>query len=420
MIKLDNTELIISNIYIPPVSSCTTGYQPSLDHLMTTKDTLLLGDFNAHHSLWHSRSNDTRGRKLADEINLSYFGTLNEDTPTRVPNNADHPTSPDVSLASSSLITSSTWNTLSTLSSDHLPILIRLQMKTSSPPGKRRTYINLKKANWERYQQEVEDILSSEPLPTDCQKQEKIFRAALLKSASHHIPSGRHRHHEEPLPATIQDEMSRRDGLRSSDPTSPELPLVNKEIEKAINALKAKKWRQFVETLDPKTDSAKLWRTIKSIDGKSPKQADNEALTFNDSPCDSPKSIANAFNKQFNTSKLGKHVASRDTRLVSRETKRKSLEMATTFTTDLVSKAIKSCSNSKAFGPDKLSIFHLKHLGPRAMEYITALFNDSVSSCRIPMIWKSSIIIPIPKPGKDSSLGASYRPISLLCPAAKV
>ena len=45
---------------------------------------------------------------------------------------------------------------------------------------------------------------------------------------------------------------------------------------------------------------------------------------------------------------------------------------------------------------------------------------DSVTSCRIPSIWKSSIVIPTPKPGKDSSLSTSYRPISLLCPAAKV
>ena len=37
-----------------------------------------------------------------------------------------------------------------------------------------------------------------------------------------------------------------------------------------------------------------------------------------------------------------------------------------------------------------------------------------------PAIWKSSLIIPIPKPGKDTSQGTSYRPISLLCPAAKV
>ena len=54
------------------------------------------------------------------------------------------------------------------------------------------------------------------------------------------------------------------------------------------------------------------------------------------------------------------------------------------------------------------------------IEYITALFNLSVTNCQIPAIWKSSLIIPIPKPGKDTSQRSSYRPISLLCPAAKV
>ena len=83
-------------------------------------------------------------------------------------------------------------------------------------------------------------------------------------------------------------------------------------------------------------------------------------------------------------------------------------------------KAINSCINSKAFCPYKLSIFHLKHLGPRAIEYITTLFTLLAITCRIPAIWKSSLIIPIPKPGKDTSQGISYRPISLICPAAKV
>ena len=41
-------------------------------------------------------------------------------------------------------------------------------------------------------------------------------------------------------------------------------------------------------------------------------------------------------------------------------------------------------------------------------------------SCRLPSIWKTSLVILIPKPGKDSSQGTSYRPMSLLCPAAKV
>ena len=59
--------------------------------------------------------------------------------------------------------------------------------------------------------------------------------------------------------------------------------------------------------------------------------------------------------------------------------------------------------SSIPYGPDSLSIFHLKNLGPLATEHFTALYNDSLKSCRLPSIWKTSLVIPIPKPGKDSS-----------------
>ena len=188
--------------------------------------------------------------------------------------------------------------------------------------------------------------------------------------------------------------MTRRDDLRKRDPTSPELPRLNYDIQNSIYAHKRQKWRDFVETLDQKTDVTKLWRTIKGIDGRAKREAENEAITFNGISFSSSKQLATKFNQQFNTSKLGRHTSSGETRLVTRETKRKSLEMAQTFTTDLVRRAIKSCRNSKAFGPDKLSIFHLKNLGPRAIEYITALFNLSVTTCQIPSIWKSSFDHP--------------------------
>ena len=175
-----------------------------------------------------------------------------------------------------------------------------------------------------------------------------------------------------------------------------------------------------METLDHRIDPTKLWITIKAIHGKSLHKAENEAITFDGSQVSSPKQIANYFKRQFTTSKLGRHTSSRETRLVSREIKRKSFTSAVTFAIYQVTKGMSSCSNTRAFGPDKLSIFHLKHLGSKEIEYLTALFNDSITSCRIPLIWKSSIVIPILKPDKDSSLSPSYWPISLPCPAAKV
>ena len=100
-IKADigNTKLIISNIYIQPSSSCSNGYQSSMEHVLTTPDTLILGDFNAHHPSWYSRSTHTKGKRMDDSINGYDYGILNWDSPTRVPSNAE-PSSPDVSLAS--------------------------------------------------------------------------------------------------------------------------------------------------------------------------------------------------------------------------------------------------------------------------------------------------------------------------------
>ena len=117
-----------------------------------------------------------------------------------------------------------------------------------------RSSINLKKANWDRYSREIEDKLRKRRLPTNCQKGEKILRAIILKAASHHIPSGRHRLNKEPVPTEILEKMRTRDDIRSRDSTSPALPEMNNEIIRITNEHKRQKWRQFLETLDHKTD----------------------------------------------------------------------------------------------------------------------------------------------------------------------
>ena len=96
-------QLIITTVYIAPASSCTGGYNPSRDHLMMTTDTRILGDFTAHHSSWYSRAT-----MLESMVSGSNFGTLNWDSPTRLPGN-HNPGSPDDSLSSASLMTYTKW-----------------------------------------------------------------------------------------------------------------------------------------------------------------------------------------------------------------------------------------------------------------------------------------------------------------------
>ena len=78
--------------------------------------------------------------------------------------------------------------------------------------------------------------------------------------------------------------MRARDDLRSRDPTSPALQQMNYKITKTMNEHRRQTWRQFVEMLDYKSGPNKLWGIKKAIDGKSPLMAQNEAITFEDSP----------------------------------------------------------------------------------------------------------------------------------------
>ena len=135
-------------------------------------------------------------------------------------------------------------------------------------------------------------------------------------------------------------------GVRSILPLVARCLEMNDEITRITNKHKRQKLRQFVETLDHKTDPPKLWRTIKAIDGKSMHKAENEAITFDGCQVSFTKQVAKYFNRQFTTSKLGRHTFSRETRLVSREIKRKLLTLAVTFTTDQVTKGISRCSNT--------------------------------------------------------------------------
>ena len=133
-IAMDNTRVAHYQRVHPPASSCNGCYSPTLDHLLTGTDSLVLGDFNAQNSLWHSGTTDTRGNQVADSLSISSSAVLNTDSPTRLYRNAD-PSYPHVSLASSSLITSSEWQTHTTMSSDYLPILIGLQTTATSSPA---------------------------------------------------------------------------------------------------------------------------------------------------------------------------------------------------------------------------------------------------------------------------------------------
>ena len=57
-IKLANG-ILVANVYIPPSSSCSNGFQPNLEPLLRP-DSIICGDLNCHSSLWNSEIEEDR------------------------------------------------------------------------------------------------------------------------------------------------------------------------------------------------------------------------------------------------------------------------------------------------------------------------------------------------------------------------
>ena len=173
---LNGSPTDILNVYIPPPSSCPPGYSPDFTRLFQqTNDCLILGDFNAHNPSWYSStsciSSKIRGDALLDAINDSQLNILNEDSSTRLPTYGPK-SSPDISICSAHLSTVLNWYPLTTLNSDHLPILVSFPDNDKRHPRRIKTYFNFKKADWDSFTTESEQLFSSLPNPTSCESGE--------------------------------------------------------------------------------------------------------------------------------------------------------------------------------------------------------------------------------------------------------
>ena len=99
--------------------------------------------------------------------------------------------------------------------------------------------------------------------------------------------------------------MTRRDDLRKRDRTSSELPRLNKDIQKRICEHKRQTWINFVENLDHITLPS-CGELSKELTGRAKRTVENEAISLNGISFSSSNQLVAKFNKQFNTSKLGR------------------------------------------------------------------------------------------------------------------
>ena len=78
VISIEDTEIDITNVYIPPVNSIGTHYHPNITHLLQDENRIILDDFYPCHDSWYSLDpNAKRGIAIAEQIEESEFATIN-------------------------------------------------------------------------------------------------------------------------------------------------------------------------------------------------------------------------------------------------------------------------------------------------------------------------------------------------------
>ena len=406
-------DLHIANVYVPPASSTNLppNFNVSFAPLFALADTIVLGDVNCHNEEWSRGVSDTRGDRLAAEIDSHNFVVLNNpDIPTRPCSD----TSPDVALVPTPWALSFDWIASTALNSDHLPVSLIITDEVSPPRGGR-TYTNFRKAKWDEFKRETETHFAHLPLPSSCSTGEKEWRRVMQKCSARHIPAGFHRIFVQGLDPTSASLIGERDSRRALDPNDPEIASLNLRISASLASSSRKKWMETLQEADRRTNPSRFWRLLKGLSGKRATSAPNQPINFKGKTFTKKTSISNKFCSQY--ANVKEFQQSKDSRKIYRSMKVDNpLDHSyAPFSESDVVEAIKATKNSTAAGPNGLTPLHLKHLGPSGISFLTRLLNLSVQNADIPSIWKSAHVLPVLKPNKPADQGKSFRPISLLC-----
>jgi exonuclease III len=135
----------VCSVYLPPSCRCdATDLTDLIDQL--PPPVLLLGDFNAHNTLWGCRNMDTRGKMLEDIILKYNMSLLNDGSVTYLHPATGSKSAIDLSMCDPSMYLDFDWSVHDDLcGSDHFPVIL----KSSKPVH---TTVNqtwkLTKADW--------------------------------------------------------------------------------------------------------------------------------------------------------------------------------------------------------------------------------------------------------------------------------
>jgi len=389
------------------------------------KPVIVMGDFNAHHSVWGNSTIDRRGRLLEEALRNSQLNVINENTATH-----SSGTAIDLTIVSPELTDDTSWRTLpSLLSSDHFPILISISKP--EPAIASSDHYNYKRGNWMEYTSDP--IWESLPDVSDDPKTAIDDMYSLFEELrGKWIPKYKSgRFYPKPW---WSEECSRVWRIRESmyrqyKRTSNVEDKVNWKRARAVATRtfreeKKREWQEYVSKLNINSTASSVWDKVRKIRGREPRKI--HVIKEGDSVFSSTHEIANIIGRTLSEITSDNNYAGEFAQyktdqeihpLVFDSSNQERYN--TPITLDELHLAIDN-SKDNSPGPDDVHNKMMRAMPIKGRKYLLKVVNVVWNASYFDDRWRNATVIPIPKPNKNHADPRNYRPISLTSCVCKI
>ena len=426
-ITLHGKPMSIISLYLHPDSNPTLG---ELNNLLNQvpPPCLILGDLNAHNPIWGGTTRDRKGALIEELTRVNNLVIFNDRRPTWECATSGRSSSIDLTIGHPSLRASFDWDVLDdNCGSDHFPTqLTHLSKRNGCDP--RPQHWVMGRANFELFKSKCEQEITREILETE--NVMSTFTNKLREIALVCIPKSSANPKNPPVPwfddectDAIKTKKRARNRAQANRTLRrvEEYKLEERNCKNLFNKKRTESWQSYVSGLTERVSSKQVWDMIRKISGKNimaplkPLKLEGgrtvetrqeiceeiaRTIQFLSSTENLPAGFATIKEQQERTP-ISIDLNSDGSEFYNRD-----------FSMTEFDHALKQAGNGQV-GPDDCHYEEIRQLPQSTKQILLDGLNKMYRTRTFPEEWREAYIVPIPKPDKDLSNPANFRPISL-------
>jgi len=426
----NNVPISILNVYNP--NAQVTPQELNHYFLQLEPSCLIVGDFNAHSSIWEPGKNSNHSGRSLENILLNN-AALSLLTPPALPTffSAYHNSfsTLDLSIISSNLLPLASVCTDSDMGSDHYPVVTCIGVEASTVQYRARPSWRFEGGSWGAWAVALQQ--RGTPPLQEFEVSCKNFTESIISASIQAFPQTKEvvnpRYNKswwtcECAQAVEARRAAKRALISQPSPaTLINFRMCSAKVKWEVKRAKKESWRGYCSRITSDTPITQIWKQVKRL--RSPFIRKSQPLILPNSVITDSLSKAQALSLHYEQvltcpapSPYPSNVILPLALALNDDTHSPINEPFSLYELESSITHLKNTSP----GLDRVHNSHLSHLPPDYMKWLLNLFNQSLHSAIVPESWKTALIVPIPKPTKSLTSVSSYRPISLLSCISKL